>query len=329
MRLSDEVSKRIALLGFICAVLVVFIHVQRPVDCDYLVIRWISLRLSKIAVPFFFVASGFFLVSHAEEQGWWRTAVVKRVKTLVVPFFLLNVVWFPIYYGMHWIGVTYFNAHHDGAMDITVLNFLKGISIVPGFGMPVLFPLWYVRVLFFLVLITPALVWLVKQSRVFACAFAGILFLLGCVQMQVMRGGELSVFHLFYFTLGMILRFHVRYERRHGFYGAMCLFGGAFFWNVLPPLAIFLTLFGVWQLLPTISLPHWCNQASFQIYVLHVMVLYVVGAVCKAQSTLWEMLNTEFGILLTVVFTVLACCGINLLLKKYSPRVSLLFFGGR
>ena len=39
-----------------------------------------------IAVPFFFICSGYFLARHMEECGWWRRECIKRARTLLAPY---------------------------------------------------------------------------------------------------------------------------------------------------------------------------------------------------------------------------------------------------
>ena len=58
-------------------------------------VRWIrgtgamgAHGLGKIAVPFFFLASGYFLAGHLDEDGWYGRKVKKRVFSLVIPLLL-------------------------------------------------------------------------------------------------------------------------------------------------------------------------------------------------------------------------------------------------
>ena len=79
-----------------------------------------------MAVPFFFFISGFFLSGHVHEDGWVRRELRKRMKTLVVPYFIWVVIavlfsfafWFTVqksgrecgvpspFYGPVWLWVT-------------------------------------------------------------------------------------------------------------------------------------------------------------------------------------------------------------------------------
>ena len=41
--------------------------------------------IGQCAVPFFFIASGFFLAGHMCETDWWNRECKKRVRMLLVP----------------------------------------------------------------------------------------------------------------------------------------------------------------------------------------------------------------------------------------------------
>ena len=90
VQVTKGLSRKIANMSFICAILVVSVHVQRPLDSPF-ISHWIADGISGIAIPFFFITSGFFLVGHVDQGGgWWKRAVGRRFWTLMVPFLLLN-----------------------------------------------------------------------------------------------------------------------------------------------------------------------------------------------------------------------------------------------
>ena len=95
--MTKETSQKIKNMGFICALFVVSIHIDWHADESQLL--WWGRQLIKsgiagIAVPFFFVVSGYFLAAHFDEDGWWKRENQKRIRTLIVPFMF----WSLIYY---------------------------------------------------------------------------------------------------------------------------------------------------------------------------------------------------------------------------------------
>ena len=72
--LDAGTSSKIAGFGFVCAFLVVMIHVPQPVPVDSSTPAWWLFRLTagtfgRLGVPFYFAASGFFLARHLECGG--------------------------------------------------------------------------------------------------------------------------------------------------------------------------------------------------------------------------------------------------------------------
>ena len=82
--LGMRLSNKIANMGFVCACLVVLIHSPMFGNVGF-VTYLLKNFLVRIAVPAFFMISGFLLARHCGEEGWYCREVCKRVKTLLVP----------------------------------------------------------------------------------------------------------------------------------------------------------------------------------------------------------------------------------------------------
>ena len=100
-RISPETSCRIANLGFVCTLLVIVIHI-RNVPQEVGSLPWIAHFVvrnvfASVAVPFFFIVSGCFLGRHVGEPGWWRRALVQRMRTLGIPWFVWCLVPFLVF----------------------------------------------------------------------------------------------------------------------------------------------------------------------------------------------------------------------------------------
>lgn len=94
--LSPLTSGKLANLGFVCACLVVAIHVRVEAEVGNACWWFCGLLkdgVARIAVPFFFATAGFLLAGHAREARWWVRETGKRVRTLLVPY----LIWPPLF----------------------------------------------------------------------------------------------------------------------------------------------------------------------------------------------------------------------------------------
>ena len=104
----------------------------------------------QFGVPWFFFASGFwmgfkFLGCDGNTVGVWKRECARRVRTLIVPYFLWNLIWFPILFAANWLGWKYCGAERlvDGSTD-SIMRCL-GLSV---WQWPALVPTWFLRSLF-------------------------------------------------------------------------------------------------------------------------------------------------------------------------------------
>ena len=105
MDIDRQTSLRLSAAGFVCALMVVLIHCQsmrmwlagevfdfgffggQAASFDAGIRFFLSYTFVRLAVPFFFVLTGFFL---ARSEKSWLTNVKKRFFTLYIPFVLWN-----------------------------------------------------------------------------------------------------------------------------------------------------------------------------------------------------------------------------------------------
>lgn len=161
-------NSKIAGLGFLCSCLVVFIHLSMGEVSPQSAVWWfreLFVRgVCQIAVPFFFAVSGFFLGKHADEANWWKVAMGKRLRSLVLPYAIWSFMYFLF---VHLIIVAAnIVAHRSLAANMFVDGLAKTVVHYSGLdftSFPALTPLWYIRALLVFVILTPVLVWLLKR----------------------------------------------------------------------------------------------------------------------------------------------------------------------
>ena len=141
--MCKEISNRITAVSFLCAVLVVTLHVHVQ-DAP----GWIrALSINRMAVPMFFVVSGYLFAKGMGEDGWYAKKLRRRITTLFVPYAFWN---FAYWLAMVLLGIAagFAGAEFGGLANVEGMMSAKWDLL--GLN-PLCFPalglLWYVRVL--------------------------------------------------------------------------------------------------------------------------------------------------------------------------------------
>lgn len=337
--MTERTSAKIANLGFICAVLVVMIHVVHPVaPKPFSTAVWELTRggISRIAVPFFFICSGFFLARHFREDGWWTAQVGKRIHTLMIPYCI-------------WITIVFaYKVFLDGVAPWYDVTTFRGFCKVYGlnlFGMPLLGAMWYVRDLMIFTLVSPLLFRLVDRCGALFLCFAFIAYAVLSpgdppawmtfpkTMTKFFRSG-ISLEGLFYFSFGAYVSFRpIALQRRTGLVcGAVAMALvvirlACVQFHVPMPVClrtffIPLLLIGAWELTPTVRWPAFLVTSAFPIYVMHGLVLKTLRHfLVVPHDLLFWMLQVSAAVAIPVAFA--------WTMRRSAPSVAKLMWGGR
>ena len=208
--LTDSMSYKIRNAGIICAFLVVLIHCRphfEPSTVGWWVKEVLENGITHIAVPFFFAVTGYMMARDLAAKGY-RGLLVKRTLTLGLPFFLWNILFWMVCV----LGSNVKVLLHGGKYSIPLMSAQQfGLWYT---GCPLLSPLWYVRAIFVLALISPLILWSIRKIGV---PFLVVLFVIygilcpfwpvseGGVLQEFFRVGIFPVLGIFYVALGMAL----------------------------------------------------------------------------------------------------------------------------
>ena len=207
--LDDITSKWITSIRFILAVLVVAIHSYPNlyIAGEHVFSRlstWTSYFLrgdggiTSCAVPTFFFFSGYLQFVKGNE---YRNILRKRVHTILIPYFL----WISIYIIVLFIIQTFVgvgfaqNSSGDVIKNWSVVDWLGAyVGYGRSTGKPIIAPLWFLRDLMMLIIISPIIKRIFRYKKIKYLYFI-VLFILFVLNV------DLYVFHsasLFWFSIG-------------------------------------------------------------------------------------------------------------------------------
>lgn len=208
--MNELISKTFTLLRFPLMIGVVMIH------CDItdqlspnLQVQWagnvmylFSNVIGRFSVPMFFIISGFlFFRNGIFDYSTYISKLRNRVNTLLIPYLLWNLIGFLYFVIKHYPPMS---AVFQGVSEIEIsfMNFLKAFweFRFDGLGetksMPIDFPLWYIRDLIVVVVLSPLIYRLVKSGIALVAAL-GLLWFVFNIELV---GIEMTGF--FFFSLG-------------------------------------------------------------------------------------------------------------------------------
>ena len=158
-------SKVISFLRFPLIVGVILIHTQLPNSNEsfvcYETTRFIfSNIIARIAVPLFFVCSGFLFFYKTSDFSFniYLNKLKKRVKSLLIPFLIWNVL-FIIF-----------------REEVVVKDWLRAFGANCNHH-PVNYPLWFIGDLMLTSILSPIIYWLIKRLKIVFPLILGVLWL--------------------------------------------------------------------------------------------------------------------------------------------------------
>lgn len=352
MKISEELSRQMAAMSFICACLIVGIHSTPSPDVGTWQ-WWVANLIGKegicrIAVPWFFLASGFFLAGHFGEDGWWGREVKKRVRSLVVPFFAWTiigktvglVIWWGTQLTGHKCG---FKFPFDGGILHSIVT-LVGLNPFENIGV-----VWYLRALFLLVVASPLFYWAIKKVGVFAPIMLFVGYGVYCTLIYFSNVWDyfMPIRGIAYFSVGAALRMGTLnkvLKPNKLLLGATiaCIGGGLLLlkmiaWrkgmvtmgNMFDFLMVLPLMLIVWNCCKHIRLPRAYVANSFALYLIHshLLLFSIVVFVVIGQRDAMNVSILAFA--LRWLFAVVVSLALAAMIKRCLPKVAVLLFGGR
>ena len=347
MQLDRQISVKITNMAFVCALMVVVIHVWCEANTGS--VCWWLHELSangicRIAVPFFFSVSGYFLGRRIGEPHWYWTAIRKRLVSIGIPYALWNVIAFFFFGALYYCCTRQIRLDERGVMWNLVQ--VVGLDFTTT---PPLFPLWFLRTL---------LVWfcfsfvfqLLGNCRIRWVAFMSLIVVLGALPLFLSGEFRPVVFGLAsldgaaYFPVGVCLSkmgWQGAISKSTGLFGLM-LGGGLFVGKAVSLLmnrpmvstllgwaAIPLCLVGIWWLIPIATADRLKSVVclTFPIYIIHNFVIKVFELSMNVLGVGQCLRVTALGFAFRAVL--LCICSIAFARLLCQGRFGIIAFGGR
>lgn len=258
--------------------------------------------LLDLGVPWFFFASGFWFAASGKGFG---EKMRDRVRSLLVPYFLWNLIWFPLLFACNWLGWRFCGATR--AVDGSWPCLVRCLGLSP-FAWPALVPTWFLRALFAVAAVVGGLVAVGprRRSAVWQAAVCAVAW--GVCWAVMRRFPEGTMWHGF-FVFGLSL------PGCAWFATGMCAHAALRFAGVAEGGAA----------------PEWVRLLRRQlmpVYVLHAAVIVAVGRVAKTLG-LFGYLATAAGDVAMWFVGIAGSVAIGAALRRHAPRTAKILFGGR
>ena len=274
--MDKNLSEKIKVVSFICTAMVVFrhgynLHAFGLNDCETSYVGFIEngvSKLTEVAVPYFFIVSGFFFFRCTYyRKGEYIHMLYKKIHSLFIPFVFWNVA-----------GIVPLFLMHQFVIEDTPWKYVLQLLHSDWNGV-----LWYVRDIMTLMVLVPLYAWLFVVNNRWLYAVVFILLFMNWLPVDC---GWISTEGLLFFFLGGIIQKNEYIIRKRipltilivivSMWLISCFFF-PFYWSIHR----YNTLIGIiiiWQLCN--YLPKQCESwiknvsvYSFFIYVVHAFIL--------------------------------------------------------
>lgn len=338
-------SQVISFLRFPLCVLVVMIHVGiNTKDCPehslYDSVHYLFADIiARVAVPLFFLFSGFLFFYRTEKFTWgvYNEKLAKRVRTLLIPYVFWNLLIILCLCYLYNYGENYSLTDWLRAFWCETVPVFNGEGIA---SYPVSNQFWYIRDLMVTAMFSP-LIYLICKRTYYYVLILGVLWVLNC--WFLVTGINLTA--LFFFSLGAYFSIHKKnfvdvlkpYTVLLGFaylfFSLPVFFEETPMWTPLRRIGILLGMAFTISLVARSIESSKCkvntflSESSFFIFAYHILALTIGGGIVSFS------LNTDVLCTCLYFFEIIAVIVIGLMifgiLRKWFPRFLSLITGGR
>lgn len=339
-------------IRFPLIVLVVFIHtvpnVFLPIPIEFSSAGFyvwftelVSHNIGRIAVPMFFLISGYFFFYKTSVNDWsiavYGNLLYKRIRTLLLPYILWNTIYWGLVYLKNVCSLSLYPYEQTMLSSSWYSLFIDG---------PVVYPLWYLRDLIAMCLISPIIFIVLRYLRI-----VGVLILFIGYVMEVESGiPGFSSTAIFYFTFGAYLGLYkenmLMWAKRFRYIAVSIVL---LFLGMLP----FLNQYTVYEYLVRFYIPFGCivlldlmrilydkrplqinrlkNLSKYVFFVYAVHTIYLINWISAFYGRILPQgyIGGLISYLLVVPTTIGICILLYKVMERVLPKCLSLLVGGR
>lgn len=314
------------------------------------------LVLANCGVPIFFIVSGYLSQNTLEKYGY-KSMMLKKVRTLLIPYIIWNIFYMVIEYAG--------NLVLPGAFaDLTkesVIGLLVTLFGIPFIKPPMYDPLWFIRSLFLIFLISPIINYIVRKVHWMISIVISILLMFFNIPIFYNNGFFVNR-SVPFFIIGLLVamnreKIHIFIVKIHKSVAGVIIvltlmltyLDGyiynlmkqstnndlAFVYHILNMITICSMLCAIYILInlkkedsKIIRLLIYVSEYSFMIYVLHGKIVTILQ-ILSVKLITQNMFLMFFEILIFPVIAVSINIAIAYVCKRYLPKTYSIITGGR
>lgn len=197
--MDNYLSTKLKILSFVLMVMVVILHAQlEALSNGFLLFfqRIMTEEVTRIAVPLFFLISGYLFFRNFKRplRYFFYQKMKKRFRTIFIPFLIFSVIGF-LFIRVSLLCFPFlFDGAYANVADFSLVDCLHTIFFQP-IGT---YHLWFLRDLFILILLSPAIYYVLSFFRGILLIFIFLLWIFGIQYM-------IAIEAVFFFCLGSYL----------------------------------------------------------------------------------------------------------------------------
>lgn len=148
-------------------------------------------NIGDIAVPLFFFISGYLFFLNVNDFNYtvYKSKLKTRTSSLLIPYILWNTLFFLFLFSCYLFVPAMVTSFHEYFSNLTIHSFIKSYWSLDG--SPILAPMWFIRDLMILNILSPIIYWIIKKTNLIIIFISVVIFIFGIIYETPGIGGRI------------------------------------------------------------------------------------------------------------------------------------------